>query len=178
MNIAWVSPNKHKCYSRKDFLRVFSLNCVLRDRTSSKEEEEVKQGGGCQSVIIQRENGVWCILILGNNLHGSETAPSLKGRRRFGDSCRLEVARRLCQDAAVKGGKRQEIHLGEGQNDALHVCTCAHLDVARDLPEDVLSLSCVFQDHLIVCRLFEIPRDLNDVDPIAREVDVIVEKNV
>ena len=60
---------------------------------------------------------VWCILILGNNLHGSETAPLLtgrRGRRLLGDSCRLEDARRLRQDAAVKGGTRQKTSLGLG----------------------------------------------------------------
>jgi hypothetical protein len=88
--------------------------------------------------------GVWCILILGNNLDGSETAPDTcrpcNGFSiRLGDSCLVEVARRLRQDAAAcKGGTRQEISFDLGQNDALHGHTCAHLDVARDLPEDVV----------------------------------------
>ena len=82
--------------------------------------------------IIQRVCGV---LILGNNLHGSEATSG--SSRLLNDSCRLGVARRLRQDAAVKGGTRQEINIGLGQNNALHVRTCAHLDVAFDLPEDL-----------------------------------------
>ena len=121
--------------------------------------------------------GVWCILIMGNNLHGSETAPACS---RLCDSCRQEVARRLRQDAAVKGGIRLEINLGLGQNDALHVRTCVHLDLARDLPENVLRLSSTYQIDSIACHLFEVPRHLNDehVSAGALEVDVTSEIKV
>ena len=48
----------------------------------------------------------------------------------------------------------------------------------HDLSEDVLRCSAFDQDHFRVIRLYEAPRDLNDVDSSAREVDVRVELNV
>jgi hypothetical protein len=83
---------------------------------------------------------------------------------RLGDRCHLEVAPRLRQDAAVQGGKSHERNGGLGQNDALHVRTCHYLDIARDLPEDVLCKCPVRQVHNRVCGLQQVPRHLNDED--------------
>jgi hypothetical protein len=78
--------------------------------------------------------------------------------------CHLEVTRRLRQDAAVQGGTSREQNIGLDQKDALHVCTCAHPDMARDLPEDILCKCAARQDDIHVCGLYQVPRYLNDED--------------
>ena len=51
----------------------------------------------------------------------------------IGDRCHLEVARCLFQYVASQGGPSHKHNVGLDQQDALHVCTCAHHGVARDL---------------------------------------------
>jgi hypothetical protein len=80
------------------------------------------------------------------------------------DRCHLEVARRLREYAAVQGGTSLEQNVGLDQKDALHVCTCVHRDMARDLPEDILCKCAARKDHIHVCGLHQVPRYLNDED--------------
>ena len=54
------------------------------------------------------------------------------------DRCLLEHACCLRKDAAVQGGTSYECNVSLDQKDALHGCTSPHLDIARDLPEDIL----------------------------------------
>ena len=68
------------------------------------------------------------------------------------------------KDAAVQGGSCHEQNVGLDQKDAFHVRTCAHSDISRDLPEDILRKCAVRQEHIIICGLHEIPRYLNDED--------------
>ncbi len=81
--------------------------------------------------------------------------------RRSDDRSTLEDARRLGQDAAFKGGTSHERNARLDQKDTLHVRTCAHRDLARDLPEGVLSLCAAPQHHLLAGSLQEFPRSLN-----------------
>jgi hypothetical protein len=94
--------------------------------------------------------------------------------------CRIEFARRLRQDAAVEGGSHLERNACLDQKDALHVRTCAHLDLARDLPEDVFRLCTARQDHIIVRSCKQVARDLNDEDVVgtAIEGDVTLDYDV
>jgi hypothetical protein len=61
------------------------------------------------------------------------------------------------------------------QKDALHMCTCVHRDMARDLPEDFIRKCIVRQGHLLVRSLNQVPRNLDDVGACATEGDVSVE---
>jgi hypothetical protein len=47
------------------------------------------------------------------------------------------------------------------------VSTCAHLDFARDLPEDILRKCTIRQDHIFVCSLEHIARNLKDEDVVS-----------
>jgi hypothetical protein len=80
------------------------------------------------------------------------------------DRCSVEGACRLRQDAAVKGRSSNELNGGLAQNDALNVCTCAHRDHARDLPEDILCKCAALQDHSFGRIYAQVPRHLNDED--------------
>jgi hypothetical protein len=105
---------------------------------------------------------------------------SVSLRRGLGDRCTLKVARRLRQDTAVQGGTSNEVNFGLDQEDALHVRTCHHSGITRDLPEDILRLCAALQDHFIGRILNQVPRNLNDEDValFAFEVDVTGEFNV
>jgi hypothetical protein len=80
---------------------------------------------------------------------------------RLGDRCLLKDARRLRQDAAGQGRPRNESNGSLAQNDALHVCARTHLDVIRNLPEDVLCKCAVLQNHIKVRGLYRGPSRLN-----------------
>jgi hypothetical protein len=85
----------------------------------------------------------------------------------------------LRQEAAVNGGPSLEQNVGLGQNDTLHVCTHAHVDLARDLPEDILRINTT-QDDLCAPDLLQRTGNLKDEDisRTAREGDVIADGNV
>jgi hypothetical protein len=84
--------------------------------------------------------------------------------RRFRHSRHLEVARRLRQNPAVEGGTSHESNVVLDQKDALHVRTCHQIDIASDLPEDVLRLCAVQEDNLKVRAFKQISRYLKDED--------------
>ena len=86
----------------------------------------------------------------------------------------MEVACRLRQDAAVQGGTSLEQNVGLDQKDALHVCCFSHLDVARNLPEDVLHLCAAHQLHVGAFDLRQVPRYLNDEDVAGSAIEVDV----
>jgi hypothetical protein len=84
----------------------------------------------------------------------------------LGDRCLLEGDCRLRQDTAAQGGTSLKQNVGLDQKDALHVrvFTCQHLDMARNLPEDVRCNCTPCQDHFRVCDLLQVSRHLNDED--------------
>jgi hypothetical protein len=85
----------------------------------------------------------------------------------LGDRCNLKVARRLRQGTAVQRGTSNERNVGLDQENALHVRSSHNLDIARDLPEDVLRLCAVLQDHILARILLQVPSNLNDEDGIG-----------
>jgi hypothetical protein len=64
----------------------------------------------------------------------------------------------------IRRGTSLEQNLGLDQKDALHVCSCAHRDIARDLPEDIPCNCDIRQEHLRVFGWQEVSRHLNDED--------------
>jgi hypothetical protein len=83
----------------------------------------------------------------------------------FGDPCHLEVARRLRQDTAVQGGTSSERNIGLDQEDALHMRSFHHRDIARDLSEDV-DCAPFDKNTLLPASCFRFP-DLNDEDGVG-----------
>jgi hypothetical protein len=96
------------------------------------------------------------------------------------DRCLLEVARRLRQDAAFQGGTSLEQNVGLDQEDSLHVRTCVHHGIARDLPEDVLRKCATRQVYARTCDLNQVPSHLynEDVGGAATEGDVRADGDV